>query len=1206
VSLEDDGSARTEFVVRFNFFVTSDEQEQVRWYLEDYLLYPQDPGRELACRAETLIDDLGERLFRAVFMADNDVRELWATIQARLSEIRVEVIGEHPQAWAIPWELLRDPETKAYLALSAQQFVRAHPAPARTVNLPKTSEEPIRILLVIARPRGRSDVPFRSVARSLLLALSQQDDVQLHVLRPPTYEALEKRLREAKNTGTPFHVVHFDGHGAFFDLHRIFQSWKQMSDDDLAALFSSITCYSRHSFSPQAIYPGLPRPGEHGYLAFENPGNEINLRLVDGATLGRLLADTSVTVLVLNACQSAQSAEKALLRPPNPGPAEAAEDRHGRVRAFGSLAQEVMDAGVPSVIAMRYNIYVATAAQFVAGLYGALSNGRSVGEAVASGRRQLDANPFRSIGYGTISLRDWIVPVVFEAGAIRLFLQVAEDTAIRITDATTAHTRRIEIDLPKPPDIGFWGRDETLLGLDRAFDDERIVLLHAFAGSGKTATAAEFARWYHQTSGVKGPLLFTSFEQYTPLPRVLEIIPRVFEHELTRLGIEWFALDEQARRRVALQVLQRIPVLWIWDNVESVSGFPRGATAAYALAEQKALVDLLRDLRDQTLAKVLVTSRRQELEWLDDLPAYIPLPAMRMHERLQMANAIAEKRGRKLRDVGAWLLLLAFTEGNPLTVRVLVNQALHDCLTTHEQMSAFVERLRAGESVFVDEPNEGRSKSLGAALEYGFAHAFNDAERGQIALLHLFKGFVDAPLLCGMSNDPTLEIPKMTRNDWIKLLDRAQEVGLLEEAGEGIYRVHPALPWFFQRIFEKYCEGRRDAVLRTFTKVIAELGELAHGTYERGDRRGVAALVAHEQNLLFANSVTQGRGWWNEFVGTMQGLSTLCVATSRYAEWARLVSEMAPHFIDTTTDLPLQGMDENWPFFTQYRVQIAIAQHNLGEAERLGRLMVQWWRGRLDGSFAFSSTAEAKASDKAKWYVVENIARSTQQLAWILCSKQDPDCVSLFEEAISLFQHLGDRYGEAVVAFNIGTAYINIPTLRNLLMAEKWSRRSLELWPQEDRVGCAACLHQIGTISSARFEDANKPGADREYLQQLLAEADRFYNQALEMYPPYDADKISIVHSSLGRLYALVDPRMSLYHYRESLRYSEGAGLLHRATETRHQIAIVLAGAKRFEDALDYARTALRDSENLQERDSELTAQIIAFIRRIETERTSN
>jgi len=75
-----------------------------------------------------------------------------------------------------------------------------------------------------------------------------------------------------------------------------------------------------------------------------------------------------------------------------------------------------------------------------------------------------------------------------------------------------------------------------LLALDRAFDRQRIVLLHAYAGSGKTTAAAEFARWYSETGGIDGPVLFASFEQRLPLARVLDQIGQVFEKALERAG----------------------------------------------------------------------------------------------------------------------------------------------------------------------------------------------------------------------------------------------------------------------------------------------------------------------------------------------------------------------------------------------------------------------------------------------------------------------------------------------------------------------------------------------------------------------------------------------------------------------------------------------------------------------------------------------
>ena len=112
-----------------------------------------------------------------------------------------------------------------------------------------------------------------------------------------------------------------------------------------------------------------------------------------------------------------------------------------------------------------------------------------------------------------------------------------------------------------------------------------------------------------------------------------------------------------------------------------------------------------------------------------------------------MARALAEKRGRRITDVDDWRPLLRFTEGNPLTITVLVGQALRDGLKTKEQIAEFVSKLQAGTAKFDDEASEGRTKSLGALLSYGFEHAFSEDERKQLALLHFFQGFVNVDVL---------------------------------------------------------------------------------------------------------------------------------------------------------------------------------------------------------------------------------------------------------------------------------------------------------------------------------------------------------------------------------------------------------------------------------------------------------------------------
>ena len=144
---------------------------------------------------------------------------------------------------------------------------------------------------------------------------------------------------------------------------------------------------------------------------------------------------------------------------------------------------------------MRYNVYVVTAAEFVADLYAELVQGRTLGQAATLARKGLADDPLRTIAYDPVPLQDWPVPVVFESFPIRLFPPKSERPKLRLRvsgSRAAAEAGSLDAALPKPPDVGFFGRDETLLALDRSFDAQSVVLLHALAGSGKTSVAAEF------------------------------------------------------------------------------------------------------------------------------------------------------------------------------------------------------------------------------------------------------------------------------------------------------------------------------------------------------------------------------------------------------------------------------------------------------------------------------------------------------------------------------------------------------------------------------------------------------------------------------------------------------------------------------------------------------------------------------------------
>jgi CHAT domain len=257
IALEGDGFARRTVTREFEFALSPQDRERLRWYLEEYLRTPWDPAPTIAARVEDRMAEIGAELVQHLFGGDRDAVVLWGTVLDRLSATRVEVATEVGGA-GIPWELIRDPTTEAVLALSSRSFVRTLTTPAQPPRLPQVDAGPVRILLAIARPAGGNDVPFRSVAKHIIEKLDGPSDrFEVKVLRPATIGQLERELRQALAEGRPYHIVHFDGHGTYQDPHRPF------------------AIPGQHVFADR-------RAGRHGYLAFEAPNSLENSELVSG------------------------------------------------------------------------------------------------------------------------------------------------------------------------------------------------------------------------------------------------------------------------------------------------------------------------------------------------------------------------------------------------------------------------------------------------------------------------------------------------------------------------------------------------------------------------------------------------------------------------------------------------------------------------------------------------------------------------------------------------------------------------------------------------------------------------------------------------------------------------------------------------------------------------------------------------------------
>ena len=1236
-----DGQARQAVVSTFGYRAGGADAEKVRWYLEDYAEFPADPAPQLARDAETILADTGTSLFGHVFTG-LDAAGIWDRARAQLSQVRVEIDTDPADVPGLPWELLRDPGTNTALALAAGQFVRTHLQAAGRVSLPEAGGDRLRVLLVICRPARDEDVPFRSVASRLVRGGAEQmPGLDLDVLRPATFPRLAQVLHEAADAGRPYHVVHFDGHGTYLDLTTL--DGEDEDEDGTGSPAPVSSTASGDGSGGVGVSPlqytvavaGPVRAGHHGYLLFENPGDPSNQQLADGPTLGRLLVATGVPVLVLNACRSAYT--EAPSTPSTPGqPADGEDssaggqvrgdvaagtgglaDVHARIRAYGSLAAEVADAGVPGVVAMRYNVYVVTAAQYTADLYAHLLAGKPLGQAATAARRALADDPARQITTTPVNLQDWTVPVIYEAAPLTLLHPEQRDAPLIRLSASDEASADAGSGVPGPPDAGFFGRDETLLALDRAFDTQQVVLLHAYAGAGKSSTAAEFARWYHATGGLDhpghsdwepGPVLWSSFEHHLSVERLLDAAGDCLSDLLEANGIHWQATTRPDERRdLIMQALAQVPVLWIWDNVEPVTGFPPGTPSAWTQAEQDDLAQFLRDLATKTLCKVLVTSRRDEHAWLGGLPARLVLPPMPMRERLQLTAALAERHGQVPAGVD-WRPLLRYAAGNPLTITVLVGQALREGLTTTAQIQAFVDRLRAGEAEL--EPGEdaalGRTQSLAASLSYGFTHAFTDAERGQLAVLHLFRDTINADAFCYMgdpgtaADDAVPQLAGLTYEAAVALLDRAADIGLLSHLGGGYYAIHPALPWYFTTLFTA-AYGPPESppaqqAARAYTLTFAWLGNYYHHQEATGAGDPVPPLRAEEANLLHALALARAQHW-ADALGCLQGLRILYERTGRDGEWARLVDQVTPEFIDPATGGPLPGREDQWSLITEYRSRLAVAARDWPAATRLQQALITWDRDRAAAALA----APGGQLSRTQRGQIRSLAVALEHLGHILSLQGDPGCLPYYEEALSLFQRISARAEEARLALSLGNAHLNIPGLLDLDQAERWYQHSLTHRAENDTLGRGKTLGSLGNLAYQRFNQAHDAGEPQSVLlAHLNAALDRL-QQALAMASPDDHESLAIRHHQLGNIYYWVgDTRQALRHYQQSIAHEEARGNTYGAGQARFNIALLLAADGRRADALLYAHAALSDFENVGPGAAQMAAQTRDLITRLE------
>ena len=1036
----------------------ADALEDLRWYLEDYLLAPFGVWEDRGPAVQANLAGWGDKAFGAVF-GTGRARDAYQ--RARDRGLEVVFRSADPGLLGLPWELMRD--GSGPVALGADGISRSLPVAdaAGTLEVPGGQ---LRVLMVIARPAGTADVGYQMVARPLLKRLDAvRGEVHLTVLRPPTFDALRQAVRRAADAGEPFHVVHFDGHGVM----------------------------PGRAGGGGAVIGGraamMSGPGE-GLLAFEQPGGGGHD--VTASKVAAVLAQGRVPVVVLNACQSGAVGKE----------------------LEASVATALLKAGCAAVVAMAYSVYAVAAAEFMAAFYESLFAGAGVGRAVAAGRRRLFERDGRPSPRGDMPLADWLVPVHYMRREVRFpQARTARPAAVPSLDAALDQIRAApavpETALDPLAAVGaFVGRDDLFYQLESAARLQRVVVLTGPGGTGKTELAKGFARWWRDTGGVDDPRL-VFWHSFEPGVATFGLDGAITSLGLTVFGTDFARLDAGQRLEQVKRLIAQLRVLLVWDNFESVKEMPDpvGATPPLDKPGCAALKGFLDWVRENSRSTVIITSRAAE-DWLGQVRR-IGVGGLNRAEAAEYASFLlapfpAAQTWRARRSFGE---LLEWLDGHPLAMRLTLPRL--EAANPGDLLAA----LRGTTPLpAAEDPDAGRGTSLPASITYSYAH-LSEQTRQLLPVVSLFHGIADTDVLMTFSGIEGVpgRFTVVSQEEWTAVLQDAARVGLLTGLGSGMYRIHPALPGYLAAGWHAGNPGGYDqerlACEQALCAATAAFSEWLTGKIDSGNAAYPYAIIGLQRRTLGAmlGHALDHQAWYEA--------DRIVRALNAYWDTRGLGGEAdawADRILDATAgddQAPSKVTRSLWLYTTSEQ---AARQMRAGQADQAGQTYLralaylqdqaetEWIRTNIAATYhqlGMAAEPRGRLDEAEDWYRKSlaiheelgnrpHMATNYHQLGITAQARGRLDeAEDWYRRAIRIREELGLRALLATDYHQLGNA---AQARGRLDEAEDWYRKSLAIHEElGDRPYMANSYHQLGSTAQAR----GRPDEAEDWYRKSLA-----------------------------------------------------------------------------------------------------------------------
>jgi tetratricopeptide (TPR) repeat protein len=964
----------------------------------------------------------------------------------------------------LPWELLHD--GKSYLFQGAGPVGVRRQFPEKQIQEQSVIKPPLRILLVNPRPENEKSSYFdhRGSAQPLVTALEGLGDLmELTILSPPTFPALEAELSRAKDRGTPYHVVHFDGPGGFYkDLGVGVLVFEDSRDIEKPEKRRSHMVYAKE-------------------LADIAGKHRIQLFFLEGGNTAQAEADPTV-----------------------------------------SFAAVLLQKGVGSVVAMSHNLLMVAAKLFLESFYRELVEGASVGEAVLAGRSMLYVDDYRQeiFNAGKLHLQDWFVPVLFQkSGDIQMVTRVKPEDAREINREVLAARMG---DLPGPPGHGFIGRGRELLKLERLLELEKYAVIYGQGGEGKTTLAIEQARWLVRSNRFKRAV-FVSLEHVFNLRTVVERMGRQLLPNYTAAQYtedEW--LDESLK--LIRRELRKKRTIIVLDNMESIL-HGEVTVPRFEPGELTAFFSLCKQLLKVTGTRIIFTSSEMLSEPFDSEEQHMKLSRLNRRDAVELVQRVMTSAGLAPEEeenpatqpevetlvesvnCHARSLVLLAPYINQFGVRHTTENLgrlmldLHRKHGDNRELSLFASLELSLRSI----PKEMRGKIRGLGVFQGGGHIVTigevlelpDAKRDELINILIQKGLVDLMPYGFVQFHPAFSpylFQQLQENEMELVQYRSRWAESMVQLSQFLYK-------------EKFKDAQLSATLTTLE--LPNLMTLLDHYNEQGDSETTINLATRleqliellgKRNLLtkvaeVREKVSMKMSDWghSRFVSTGMKIERLLEKGNVNAA------------LQEALDLLAKCLEVGGEAYPEALYDTAMAFHLLGRVLFSG------------GDISSALTQAEEALSRFQLLADRGNVEAERMLSASLTQKGDclanlgrlEEAADVYEVGIRLSSKLGDLRGVAVKKGQLGKVRMNQKRYQEALNVYQEALRTFENLGEPSSV--AAVWHQIGMLKqeTGRYEEA-----EQAYRQSLAINV-RQNNRAAEAST---LNQLGNLYDKMGRL----------------------------------------------------------------------------------------